>query len=66
MGDRVRGFVITLEEDINDEDAEALAEAVRCFRYVASVDSVVADFEALMARQQAKYQLRDKIIKIIT
>jgi hypothetical protein len=43
MSERYKGFVVTLDADIREDDAEGLVNAIRHIRGVASVEPVRAD-----------------------
>ena len=58
MTDRHSGYVITLDRDIREDDAEATLTALRMTRGVASVKPIVADLSEMMARERVKSDAR--------
>lgn len=65
MTDIVKGFLVTLEEDIRIEDVEVIMQAIRMIKGVADVEPSVLTTEDLMNRRRIKYELRDKFYKFI-
>lgn len=65
MTDRLKGVAVTFEQDIRDDDAEKLIEAIRTvvgqFRGVASVTPLVADLDDHMARERVRFELQSEI-----
>jgi len=65
MTDRHRGYIVTLEKDIREDDAEDTITALRSIRGVASVQPVVADHGAIMAYEQARMDLVNKLWEVL-
>lgn len=61
MTDRHAGYVVTLENDIREDDAKAIINAIRMVKGVVSVDPVISDLEHLMARCQIRRQFTSMI-----
>lgn len=61
MTDRFHTLTVILEQDIRDDDAEGIIDAIRHLRYVSSVTGIVADIESHMAEDRAKRELRSKL-----
>jgi wobble nucleotide-excising tRNase len=61
MTDRLKGFIVTLERDIRDDDAEVIKQAIAAIRYVLSVAPVVADINDHMNRQRIRAELVEKL-----
>ncbi len=57
MTGRYCGFVVTLENELRDDDAEATIAAIKQLRGVVSVAPVVANYEHHMAKAQARSEL---------
>lgn len=64
MTDRIKGLTVTLEDNVREDDAQAIIDAIRMLRRVVSVDVHVADIDHHMAVQQAKHEFRGKIIEL--
>lgn len=62
MTPRVHTITVVLEHDTRVDDVQALLDAIRCLRGVASVDTVVADlpshFAEVRVRQAVAARLR--------
>jgi hypothetical protein len=59
--DRHAGYVVTLKEDIREDDAERLVSALRFFSCVANVTPVISDVELHIATEKARYDLLTKL-----
>jgi hypothetical protein len=59
--DRHAGYVVTLKEDIREDDAEQFMSALRFFSFVASVTPVVSDVGLHIATEKARYDLLTKL-----
>lgn len=65
MTDRLKGFVVTLDEDIREDDAEDILNAIRMVKHVQSVEPITANFEDRMNRSRVRHHLLDKILDVI-
>ena len=66
MTDRINAFVVILDRDIRDDDVEAITNALRMVKHVASVEPVVArSTEGMVARTRVSKWWRDKLFAII-
>lgn len=65
MTDRLRGFVVTLEHDIREDDAAVVVSAIEQIRGVLSVKAVVADLAHHMATERARHELWDKLAEVL-
>ncbi len=65
MTDRVKGFTVTLEQDIRIDDVEAILNAVKMIRGVAHVEPSISTSEDHFARERVKMEMREKIWRII-
>jgi hypothetical protein len=63
MTDRIKGFTITLEEDIRIDDIKMIMEALQMVKGVAAVEPSIVNTDDIMARARVKYELRDKFAK---
>lgn len=61
MTDRYKGVVVTLSQDIRDDDAEATIAAIRQIKGVIDVTPSVANVEDHMNRSRVAYEISDKI-----
>lgn len=65
MSDRYNYLTVFLEEDIKDEDAEPLIEAIRWMRGVLKVEPNVRDPESVLAYERALQDLRKRLDKVL-
>ena len=65
MTTRYAALTVVLEEDLREDDAQGLIDAIRHIRGVASVDPVVADANTHIARTLAKQELCEKILEVV-
>lgn len=65
MTARHAGYVVTLADDIREDDAEHIINALRMIRGVLSVEPVIADLRMSMAVERAKAQARDKLADML-
>lgn len=64
MTTRLKGVLVTFEDDIREDDAESRINAIRCIRGVLSVEPIPSDVDDYMARERAKWELWKKISDI--
>lgn len=65
MTDRHAGYVVTLAEDVREDDAEAIATALRMVRGVLSVEPIVADLELHLAEQRVRTDLGRRLFDVL-
>lgn len=65
MGDRIFSYTVTLDGVYKDEDAKQIQAAIEMIKGVSSVVPQVADAETYFAVDQARCELREKILEVI-
>lgn len=65
MTDEHAGYIVTLNTDIREDDAESILTALRMVRGVLSVEPVVANLDLHMAEDRARYGFRSRLIEFI-
>jgi hypothetical protein len=65
MSDRIKGFVVTLEKDIRDDDADEVKRAIAMIKGVASVDSSVANADDHINRMQIRTEIANNIFSAL-
>jgi hypothetical protein len=65
MTDRIKGVTVTLDENIREDDAEAILNAIRMIKGVIDVDAHIADINHYMAVAQAKNEIRQDMIGVL-
>jgi uncharacterized protein YeeX (DUF496 family) len=65
MTDRYNALTVVLEENIREDDAEALIAAIRQLRGVQDVVPNVADINSVVADSRARLELLDALIQLV-
>jgi len=65
MTDRVKGFTVTLEEDIRIDDFETILNAVKMIKGVASVEPSIVTPDDHINRERMKMEVYQKLQKVI-
>lgn len=65
MTDRFHSLTVVLEEDMREDDAQAIIAAISQLRGVLRVAGEVTDLRAYIAEQRAKRELRIKILELL-
>lgn len=65
MTDRYNTLTVAIENDIREDDAEAILSAIRQIRGVLSVKGNVADTTAYLAEERARSELGKRLIEIV-
>jgi len=65
MTDRYKGFLITLDKQIRDDDAEHIINALKMIRGVQSVKPYIKGMEDYMEYEKAKTDCGQKILDFV-
>jgi hypothetical protein len=65
MTDRFHSLTVVLEQDMRDDDAQAIINAISQMRNVLSVNGNVADLESHVAYSRARQELGGKLFAIL-
>jgi hypothetical protein len=65
MTDLVRGFVVTLNKDMREDDADSILAALEMVKGVYSVKPVISDIHDMMAKEQALRDIREKVYEVL-
>jgi hypothetical protein len=65
MTDRHAGYIITLAQDVREDDAKEILTALRMIKGVLSVEPIIADFDLHMAQERVRSEYRTKLIEFI-
>lgn len=65
MTDRHNGYIVTLEQALREDDAEATIAAMRQIKGVLSVQPVVADLNFAMAEDRARQAIASKVLEAL-
>lgn len=66
MTDRIKGYIVTLEQDLRTDDAEATTEAIKQIRGVLSVSPITASPSGdFIIETRIRRELGDKLWEIL-
>ncbi len=65
MTDRIKGFLVTLDKGIRDDDVQCIIEAIKMIKHVYSVKSYVMGMEDYMSYSKAESDIGMKIIEFV-
>lgn len=65
MTTRHAGYIVTLEQDLRDDDAKTLIDAIELLRGVVSVQPIVAEYLTHVARERIRRELVDKLWQVL-
>lgn len=65
MTTRLKGFTVALEQDIREDDAEAIKNAIESLRYVQAVKPIEADSTDWINRSRIKMELTEKLYAVL-
>ena len=65
MTDRLCGFIVVLDKDLREDDAQEVLNALRMIKHVISVEPVGSDHVTHIARERALLDLRKKLIAVL-
>lgn len=65
MTDRHAGYLVTLGEDIRDDDAQAILKAICLIKGVIVAEPIVADPLGMIAENRARRDLWNKMMDLL-
>lgn len=65
MTDRLKGAVVVFADDIREDDAKPILEAIRMIKGVASATGRVANMDDHMNRERVRHELEMKLVKVL-
>lgn len=65
MTDRLKGFLVVLDDDMREDDAQPILDAIRQLRHVLSVTPMVAEHGDYSARVRVLHEIRAKILDVV-
>lgn len=63
MTDRHSGYLVVLDQDIREDDAEATLTALRMVRGVLSVEPVVSDIQQVIAERRLTGRIASSLLQ---
>ena len=65
MTNRVSAFLVILEDDTREDDAQAVADAILMIKGVLSVESHISDLNTQIAEARGRSELGKKLFEIL-
>jgi len=65
MTDRLKGFIVTLDHDMRDDDAEVIVNAISMIKGVLTVKPSVRDLDDLMNRELIRQEITNKLYEVL-
>lgn len=65
MSDRIKGFVVTLKDDMKDEDAEHIRCAIALLYNVVDVGPIKAEIGDFVTRNRLRQEIAERVNKAI-
>lgn len=65
MTERLKGFVVALESDMREDDAEQLKQALALMRGVLKVEPIMANSNDWIVEQRVRTELGDQIMGVL-
>jgi hypothetical protein len=65
MTKRLKGFVVVLESDMREDDAEQLRQATACMRNALKVEPIMASSNDWIVEQRVRTELGDQIMQVL-
>ena len=65
MTDRHAGYIVTLEQDVREDDAEAIINALRMVRGVGSVEPIVSDHRNHIGEKRARLDMERRLFAVL-
>lgn len=65
MTDRHAGYLVTLDADIREDDAQAILSAIGMVKGVGSVEPIIADPLGAIAENRARRALWDRMVSVL-
>ena len=65
MTDRLKGYLVVLDMNIREDDAEPITKAIEQIRGVLSVQPLVGSVDDAIAEERAKHKFFDKLVEVL-
>lgn len=65
MTDRHKGYVVTLDRDIRDDDAEMIINAIRMIKSVITVEPIINDVPSMVAEARARTDITSRLLEAL-
>lgn len=65
MTDRHKGYVVTLENDIREDDAAEIVKLIGMVKGVIAVQPIVNDISTMIAEERAREEIRNQLFDLL-
>lgn len=65
MTDRHAGYIVTLDKDIREDDAQLIINALKCVRHVVDVKPVIGDAQLAIAEDRVRIRMGNRLLDIV-
>lgn len=65
MTDRHAGYVVVLKEDLREDDAQALIDALKMLKGVLTVEPIISGPDIIISTHRAKAEIERKLWKVL-
>lgn len=65
MSNKISAFYVVLDQDVYEEDAVQIKQAILALKLVAAVTPIESSFESAMATERARMKLAGKIWDVL-
>jgi hypothetical protein len=65
MTERLKGVLVTFEDDVREDDAQHIIKAIRMIKRVLTVKPVPNDIEQSIANDRVRHELHTKLLRVI-
>lgn len=65
MSERIKGVVVTFNQDMHEEDATVIMNALCAFRCVADVQPSTVEYDDVMNRERVRCELKAKLLEVL-
>jgi len=65
MTARIKGLTVALTHDIQEDDCEAIINAIKMIQGVENVTDIISDSTDWIAKQHVKNEIREKVFKLM-
>lgn len=65
MTDRLKGVLVTFEEDVREDDAKHIINAIKMIRRVLTVKPVPSNIDQSIAEDRVRQEIHKKLFKMV-
>lgn len=65
MSDRIKGYVVVLEENMREDDAQAITNAIKMVKGVLTVQPVIGGIEDVFTEERVRRELGEKLLAVL-